>query len=103
MGQCLERFGVEGNWRPNLIILLTQVNVLDGVLRGGVAVDGNFLARTCPRLSPPCASPWSTRMPCRRFDGPAGHLLDLQDGQLAVSGRGGLERVIVGCDYADGK
>ena len=63
MGQCLERFGVEGNWRPNLIILLTQVNVLDGVLRGGVAVDGNS----------------------------------------AVSGRGGLERVIVGCDYADGK
>ena len=29
MGQCLERFGVEGNLRPNLIILLTQVNVLD--------------------------------------------------------------------------
>ena len=33
----------------------------------------------------------------------ARRLLDLQDGQLAVSGRGGLERVIVGCDYADGK
>jgi hypothetical protein len=46
MGQCLERFGVEGNWRPNLIIWQTQVNVLDGVLRGGVAADGNFLART---------------------------------------------------------
>lgn len=63
MGQCLERFGVEGQLAAQPNNLADASQCADGVLRGGVAVDGNS----------------------------------------AVSGRGGLERVIVGCDYADGK